>query len=523
MKRVNPIKRVKRMAIALLGTLAAAGCASEPSVPGETAPSEPACLEALAEHRALEGCGVFATPPMFADSFGGSGTMADPAITLGRAIELARTGRRRVFACGGWSFPEDVVLPSGIDLVGGFDCRNGWIYDEGTPAFLLTPNKGGPVSISVVPDDGERQGLDDGISTITDLLLWIVNATRDGTSTVGIVVQQNAALELVRGHIKTIGPAGRGFDADTYMPDRSDRARDGTDGSPGGDACSADTVPGGAAVTTLCDDGSMSIGGKGGDGHADRGDDGTSGAPLPSPNPSGAGLGGAAATSQAPCEAGKQGAQGVAGARGRGGRRAGTFTVKGWVGEAGTDGGDGTPATGGGGGGGARGGTLACSAPPNGGRSGGSGGGGGCGGKGGRGGGYGGGSIGVIAFDARVTLRDVHIQTHEGGYGGFGQAGQDGGYGGQPGRAAEAQEHGSALRACDGGPGGRGGHGGLGGGGAGGPSVGIAYVNEELLTLEDVTFQIGAPGEGGYTREDDGTWVAVGEDGFASETYRFTP
>ncbi|WP_438002904.1 hypothetical protein WME89_28735 [Sorangium sp. So ce321] len=515
------MKHVKRMAFALLGTLAAAGCASEPSVPGEAAPSEPACLEAITEHRALEGCGVFARAPRSGEFIGGSGTMADPALTLGHAIELARTGRRRVFACGGWSFGEDVVLPSGIDLVGGFDCRNGWNYDEGTPAFLLTPDKGGPVSISVVPDDGERQGLDDGVSTITDLLLWIVNATRDGASTVGIVVHPNAALELVRGHIETIGAAHRGFDADRNMPDQPDRARDGTDGSPGGDACSADIVPGGAAVSTIYDDGSMSVGGKGGDGRADRGDDGSSGAPLPSPNPSGAGLGGAGATSQGPCEAGQFGARGVDGAHGRGGRRAGTFTATGWVGEAGTDGGDGTPGAGGGGGGGARGGTLACSVPPNGGRSGGSGGGGGFGAKGGRGGGYGGGSIGIIAFDARVTLRDVHIQTHNGGDGGYGQRGQEGGHGGRPGEAAEARGQGSALRACDGGLGGRGGHGGNGGAGAGGPSVGIAYVNEELLTLENVTFQIGAPGEGGYTSGADST--LEGENGFASEMVRFSP
>ncbi|WP_437751405.1 hypothetical protein [Sorangium sp. So ce1389] len=508
----------------LTGTLAAAGCASEPSVPGEAAPSEPECVAAIAEHRAIEGCGVFAKALLPGDDYiGGSGTMADPAITLRRAIELARTGRRRVFACGDVSFGEDVVLPSGVDLVGGFDCENGWTYDEERPAFLLTPNKGGPVSISVVPDDGEREGLDDGVSTITDLLLWVLNATRDSASTVGIVVHQNAALELVRGHIKTVGPAHGGFDARTNMPDRPERARDGTNGSPGGDACSADIVPGGAAVTMICDDGWMSVGGKGGDGRADRGDDGSSGAPLPSPNPLRAGLGGAAATSQGPCEAGHEGAFGVDGAHGRGGRRAGTFTVTGWVGESGTDGGDGAPAAGGGGGGGARGGTLACSVPPNGGRSGGSGGGGGCGGKGGRGGGYGGGSIGIIAFDARVTLRDVHIQTNNGGYGGDGQEGQEGGHGGQPGEAAEARGQGSALRACDGGRGGRGGHGGNGGGGAGGPSVGIAYVNEELLTLENVTFQIGAPGEGGYSSGADSTLETEGEDGFASETYRFSP
>ncbi|XXY50715.1 hypothetical protein WME91_06180 [Sorangium sp. So ce269] len=517
------MKHVNWMGLVALWALATAGCASDPA---PLAPSEPECLEAIAEQRAMDGCGVFVRARRLGDEGKlGTGTMADPLLSLPRAIELARGGRRRVFVCRVGFYPDTLILPSGVDLLGAFDCDNGWVFSppESIVAFWET-SPPGPITLSIVPDDGDRQGIeDDGVSTVANIMVEAASTGHDGESLIAILVHPNTALELFRSTIRIFNTAGHGADGGEGIPDRPGRAPDGMAGSPGGEACSADTVPGGAAVTAVHEDGSMSVGGKGGDGRADRGDDGNDGAPLPSPNPSGLGLGGAGATSLRPCENGQNGAVGMDGADGRGGRRAGTFTMTGWVGEAGTEGADGKPGTGAGGGGGARGGTLACSAPPNGGRSGGSGGGGGWGGKGGKGGGHGGASVGVLAFDARVTLRDVLITTHGGGRGGLGQTGQDGGDGGQPGRAANAPGEDDALRACDGGHGGRGGRGGRGGGGAGGPSIGIAYVNEELLTVERVRFSLGHPGKGGYTVGPEGTPVAVGEDGFASETYRFTP
>ncbi|WP_437489887.1 hypothetical protein WME75_11610 [Sorangium sp. So ce1014] len=54
----------------------------------------------------------------------------------------------------------------------------------------------------------------------------------------------------------------------------------------------------------------------------------------------------------------------------------------------------------------------------------------------------------------------------------------------------------------------------------GGPSIGTAYMDEDRVILEDVTFAIGAPGTGGATYTGDSE---AADDGFAAEKYRFTP
>ncbi|KYF92858.1 hypothetical protein BE17_41240 [Sorangium cellulosum] len=79
--------------------------------------------------------------------------------------------------------------------------------------------------------------------------------------------------------------------------------------------------------------------------------------------------------------------------------------------------------------------------------------------------------------------------------------------------------------ACRGGYGGDGGTGGYGGGGAGGPSIGIAYADDEQLTLDRVTFEIGPGGRGGIAEVLDETRDKAnrGSDGFAAETMRFAP
>ncbi|KYG06564.1 hypothetical protein BE21_34070 [Sorangium cellulosum] len=99
--------------------------------------------------------------------------------------------------------------------------------------------------------------------------------------------------------------------------------------------------------------------------------------------------------------------------------------------------------------------------------------------------------------------------------------GAQGVQGGPPGRApAMGGEY-----ACRGGYGGWGGKGGYGGGGAGGPSIGIAYADDEQLTLDRVTFEIGPAGRGGVADVEDETRDKAnrGSDGFAAETMRFSP
>jgi hypothetical protein len=65
----------------------------------------------------------------------------------------------------------------------------------------------------------------------------------------------------------------------------------------------------------------------------------------------------------------------------------------------------------------------------------------------------------------------------------------------------------------------RAGAGGCGGPGRGGDSIGVAYLDEDQLTLEGVTIETGQPGKGGTSWNHDG--MTVGESGEAHETLRF--
>ncbi|XXY35452.1 hypothetical protein WMF04_32695 [Sorangium sp. So ce260] len=61
---------------------------------------------------------------------------------------------------------------------------------------------------------------------------------------------------------------------------------------------------------------------------------------------------------------------------------------------------------------------------------------------------------------------------------------------------------------CNGGDGGEGGYGGP---GRGGDSIGIAYLDEDRLTVEGVTFKLRPPGKGGISWDDQGKIIS-GED-----------
>ena len=77
----------------------------------------------------------------------------------------------------------------------------------------------------------------------------------------------------------------------------------------------------------------------------------------------------------------------------------------------------------------------------------------------------------------------------------------------------------SLGNSCAGGDGGPGGNGGASGGGAGGISAGIVWAGEEPPLQTEVTFVLGAPGDGGIGGE---PGVNDGLDGLALETYEAT-
>ncbi|WP_437962299.1 hypothetical protein WME76_44380 (plasmid) [Sorangium sp. So ce119] len=515
----------------LLSSPAALGCGAEPFTPpcaeGVTcdpelavAPSEEECLEGLAALRVQAGCGVFASRSFGDDS--NPGTMEKPVKTLARAVALAPRARGRVFACTD-SYAEGLTLRSGIDLWGGFVCWAGWPhYTEGSASgvvTLLSPDAGGPpITVEAAQDDGEWAT--DGVSTIVDMHVQQRWRLQDFHS-IAMRLRPGAVVEVLRSVIEADG-AQKGEDGQDAVYVDPQPAY-GEIGAIGRDACSAATVAGAPAVTTVCGD-MVSTGGKGGDGTPDRGGDAEHGKPLPASNSRDAGLGGAGAKDGAPCQDGRRGGEGAPGAPGAAGQ-GGRLTEAGWEGVPGIQGGTGAPGQGGGGGGGAPGGRSACGNAALGGASGGSGGGGGCGGTGGRGGGAGGASIAIFAHaGSKLTLRETRVITGPGGAGGRGGEGQMGGQGVQGGPPGQAPDLGGE-RACRGGYGGWGGTGGYGGGGSGGPSIGIAYADDEQFALHRVTFEIGPGGPGGVADVFDETRDKAnrGSDGFAAEMMRFAP
>ncbi|WP_437533310.1 hypothetical protein WME79_06370 [Sorangium sp. So ce726] len=470
-------------------------------------PPEAVCLEHIASDILDDGCGVFVAGFYGGGDDGNPGTKAKPVFTVKHAIDLARTRRGRVFLCNG-NFSEHVRLPSGVDLLGGFHCRH-WGRDDSRKVSTLdsaSTHYAGPL-VFVEPASPSDTGAADGVSTLADMFL-------DGEGPISMLIETGTAVEIVRSEILAdYGPSG---------PDGEEwpwpnRAATGPDGLYGGDACTAATVAGGPAVVNPCEGGAPSTGGKGGDGLPDGAEDGDAGAPAPTPDPTNSGRGGHGDRENMGCHGGSPGSSGTLGTVGAGGEGIGRISETGWEGDTAGEGGRGMPGQGGGGGGGRRGGLAVCGVASKGGAGGGSGGAGGCGGRGGRGGANGHPSIGIVALHAKLTVRDSLITARGGGPGGDGGPPERGGPGG---RGAPGGAVGDGTWSCGGGGGGFGGEGGFGGPGRGGDSIGIAYRDEDQLTLEGVTFEIGPPGKGGISWNNDSSTTS-GEDGIAVKTLRF--
>ncbi|WP_437733491.1 hypothetical protein [Sorangium sp. So ce1335] len=502
--------------------LASAGCGTAPGIDdpngappcddpstcaGDPIP-ESVCLEQLANGHVVNGCGVFVNHPFFGGDDANPGTKDRPVRSIRRGIELARTGRGRVFVPSD-GFEESITLPSGVDIYGGFNVV-GWERLDETPRPVqgmatVDPPSVGQIALIVEPARAGDTGAADGVS--------IIHRVRIRSSTyVGMIVQAGTAVEIVGSIIEADYGSGGG-DGEKWPG----RAASGPDGQYGGDACSAAMVPGGARAVNSCEGGLPSVGGKGGDGLADDAGGGEDGEPVPQPNPNHGGTGGLGNRADGDCSSGAPGKSGMWGAAGAAGKGRGRIDETGWHGDGAGDGARGMPGQGGGGGGGRRGGLAVCGVAAKGGAAGGSGGAGGCGGRGGRGGGNGQPSIAIVALHANVTVRDSTIISDNGGQGGDGGEPEAGGDGG---RGAPGGAVGDGTWSCQGGSGGRGGDGGYGGPGRGGDSIGIAYLGEDQLTLDGVTFELGLPGPGGTSWDWSGETI-TGEDGIAVETQRF--
>ncbi|MEO7330718.1 MAG: PGRS family protein, partial [Minicystis sp.] len=399
----------------------------------------------------IEDCAVFVQ----ADAAGATpeGTRAKPYKTLQEAIDKA--GGKRVYACTSAPFGEAVIVASGVEIYGGFDCAKEWAWKADARSVLEGPAD----KIALVLESSA------GSVKVENFAIASASATKPGGSSIAVVVDK-VTVDFVGCEI-TAGDGADGVAGKAY----SNAAQAGVMGLDGGIACTANNIFGGDAVSSLC--GVIdSTSGLGGNGSTNSGGAGSPGDPGITMN------GGNGENSMMSCSAGTKGDDGMLGNPGSGSVGLGTIDKNGFTGVVGNEGTLGSAAQGGGGGGGAKGGVAAdkCPAGMAGGASGGSGGSGGCGGAGGKGGSAGGSSIALLSLDASLTFAGVTLTTGKGAKGGAGGLGQEGGQGGAPGAGGKVPMGSILNPACGGGPGGQGGKGGQGGGGLGGHAIGIAYV-----------------------------------------------
>ncbi|HEX2881818.1 MAG TPA: hypothetical protein VHO25_19970 [Polyangiaceae bacterium] len=409
----------------------------------------------------LDGCAASELAAVFVDAAalnGGDGSLTNPVNSIAEALSLAvARGATDIYVCAG-DYDENVVITAnetGIDLHGGFNC-DGFSYDAALISRIEPTGGGLPLHV-------------DGINTsmiIDDLQFSALDAVAAGDSSVAALVTGSADVTFNR----VVFAAGTGADGDDGAPvgitfPNSLSALNGFNGeSPNG---------GNMSIENICPAGDSSQGALGGSGGF-AGEDGL---------PTGRGGSGGELGSCGPTGDGAEGSPGPDGAEGAGGLRV-TMDADGLVPHDGADGIAGE--VGGGGGGGAGESTD----------GGGGGGAGGCGGNGGAGGQSGGSSIGLVVFDANVSLNACELIASDAGAGGDGTSGQLGQALSVGGDLASFGGLGDGG-ACDGGRGGAGGDGGGGGGGAGGTSAGVLWENtNSTVTIEPSShFTVGLAGD----------------------------
>ncbi|KYG02178.1 hypothetical protein BE21_55250 [Sorangium cellulosum] len=443
---------------------------------------------------------------------GGDGTKAKPYASLGEAVANAKG--KRVLACASGAFEESVRIEVGVEVIGGFDCKAGWMWSEQARSAIEGPAN----QIALTLGEGA------GGTKVRGFSVRAASATEPGGSSIGVAV---ADIEAELAQVDVIAGDGMpGANGETPMeaPQSGASAPD-TDQTRPSNACGLPAaVRGGDPGVTMCEDGETrgGAGGPGGIAGTDEGNGqpGENGAPLPEPNPNNRGLGGIGEMGpDGECEVGANGKSGDPGDLGK----ADSDTLLTLDGIAGGDGGNGLTGKkghGGGGGGGAKAG-LFCPAGPNTvegpGASGGGGGAGGCGGKGGGGGKAGGSSIGIVSLGTKLVLTDVTVEVGTAGKGGDGAGGRGGALGGSGGTGGTPSPLGGSA-GCDGGRGGQGGMGGPGAGGRGGHAVGIAYGAAPSATIALKSFMAGTAGDGGTTAPDGN----AGNAGQSGECWDFT-
>ena len=207
---------------------------------------------------------------MIADAYGvfvassgndttGDGSMANPYLTLGKAIASVGS-KHRVYACAdGAAYNEQVTITAAVDLFGGFSCGgNAWAY-TGTASKLTASSLASFPELKV---DSVASAVN-----VVDFEIDGANATSGGTS---VAVWLNSSPMVTLTRVKVVGGEGA-------------KGADGANGSttpnytganaPNGNG--ATTVIGGLAQPSACANSVNSLGGGAGTTRASNGSPGT--------------------------------------------------------------------------------------------------------------------------------------------------------------------------------------------------------------------------------------------------------
>jgi hypothetical protein len=501
------------------GTAGAAGAAGVPCAPiGVDDPDDTFTDSNCDGIDGDESKAIFVAP---SGTDSGPGTRQQPVRSIGKAIELAGTAGKAVYACNATYSESISVAGTAVSIYGGYDCAAGWARTNAARVEVASPSNRA-LTISQVT----------GKMVIDRVNFQASSATETGSSSIAAFVVGSKDVTLSHADL-TAGDGGAGVPGagvPALYTDLDPLARNGHAG------LSAAEVLCDLTSSSLCMYGlggimgggpgyqppqclannALTWGGQGGDGGNLKigrnntkgqagnpagpvaGGDGNPGRDSAPGAPAALGFGSVDGSGYSPTNYGADGEPGGMGQAGGGGDGLASYVVTFISGDI-----IGTTnyyVVGGGGG---------------------SGGSAGCGGWGGKGGGGGGASIALLVVDSTVSLSRGTYKTSKGGPGALGSAGGLGGDGFAGGTGGWSTCDCTPLvtpgcgstvcprvRAQAGGRGGKGGKGSAGGPGGGGPSIPLVVSGPEPTTYA-LTFDPGPGGAGADSGQD--AQGAIGE------------
>ena len=116
---------------------------------------------------------------------GGKGTKAAPFVSLQDAIDAVKSDGRRVLACADKAFSEEIVIPAGAEVYGGFDCA-AWGWTEAART-TISPGAG---KLPLKLTSGA------GTTVLRSLGVIAADAVGSGASSIAAIIDGGASSPL---------------------------------------------------------------------------------------------------------------------------------------------------------------------------------------------------------------------------------------------------------------------------------------------------------------------------------------